>query len=194
MDSASDNKSIFMKLEEGEKKIRVIGDIHAVKEHSVLIEGRSKFIACPTENARMLIEAGELPTDSEIPACPLCELGYPVKTSYLAIAVDRDSEEAGVLKKGPKVLGEIQGLIDDEDWGAAGDYDIKITATGEGLKRKYTVMGVPANKSKPLTEKEESSLSKLLTETNLEKMTTPKPYSEIAKQTFELGEYVKEEK
>lgn len=195
MDDVSDNKSIFIKIEEGEKKVRVIGDIHDVKEHNVLIEGKRKFIACPTENVRMRISAGELDKESDVPPCPLCELGYPVKTSYLAVAVDRDEECAGVLKKGSTVLGAIQSLKDDEDWGNGEDYDVKIVATGKDLARKYAINGIPPNKSKELTEKEKTSLAKLNEETSIDQMTFPKSYDDIRKQIGEdFAEFVDESK
>lgn len=188
MDKLSNQASVFMKIEKGETKIRVVGDIHAVKEHDIKVDGKFKAIACPTENARMAISNG-VSQDLDVPPCPLCELGYPVKTSYLAKVVERETEkdgkfyggEAYVLKKGPQLLGEIQNLFDDENWGKGGDFDIKITATGDKLDRRYSILAIPAGKSAPLSKKEEISLANLDKNANLDEMTTPRPYAEIVK-------------
>lgn len=186
MDKLSNQSSVFMKLGKGETKIRVIGDIHAVKEHAIKVQGKHRAIACPCENARMAIASGAS-QDLDVPPCPLCELGFPVKTSYLAKVVEREQEkdgkfyggEAWVLKKGTTLLGEIQNLIDDENWGDPSKYDIKITATGDGLERKYSILAVPAEKSPALTNKEQVSLKSLEEKTSLEEMTTPRTYKEI---------------
>lgn len=185
MDKLSNQSNVFMKLEKGETRIRVFGDIHAVKEHNIKVNGKPRAIACPCENARMAIANGESQA-TDIPSCPLCELGYPVKTSYLATVVEREAEkdgkfiggEAFVLKKGPTLLGEIQNLFDDENWGR-GDYDIKITATGDGLDRKYSILAVPVDKCKPLSEKEKVALAALNEKVSLDEMTTPRTYEEI---------------
>lgn len=186
MSKLSGNASPFMKIEEGDTLVRVVGDIHAVKEHNIKVAGKFRAVACPCENARMAVANGES-QETDIPPCPLCELGYPVITSYLAVVVEREAEkngkfyggEAWVLKKGQTLLGEIQNLFDDENWGRAGDYDIKITATGQKLNRKYSVIAIPAAKSKPLSKKEEASLSTFKDKVDLDQMTTPRTYKEI---------------
>lgn len=196
MEKLSNNASVFMKIEKGDTRIRVIGDIHAVKEHDLKVGGKFKAIACPCENARMAIANG-VSQDTDVPPCPLCELGYPVKTSYLAKVVERETEkdgkfyggEAYVLKKGASLLGEIQNLFDDENWGKAGNYDIKITATGDKLERRYSIMAIPADKCQPLSKKEEISLANLDNNADLDEMTTPRPYSEIKEIIGDLPDY-----
>lgn len=196
MEKLSNQGTVFTKLEKGDVKVRVIGDIHAVKEHQIKVEGKHRAIACPTENARMLIASGES-QDTDVPPCPLCELGYPVKTNYLAMVVEREHEkdgkvyggEASILKKGPTLLGEVQNLFDDENWGSGGNYDIKITASGDGLDRKYSVLAIPADKSPELTAREKASLKELEERVNLDEMTTPRPYKEIAEIIGDLPDY-----
>lgn len=186
MDKLSGNTSVFKKVEAGEMQIRVIGDIYGVMEHAIKIGGKHRAIACPTENKRKQIANGES-QDTEVPPCPICEKGNTAKISYLAFIVERETErngkfyggEAWVLKKGNSLLGAIQALMDDDNWGKGGDYDVKVVATGEDKMRRYTVMGIPAAKSKPLSAKEQASLADLQAKVSLEEMTTPRPYSEI---------------
>lgn len=195
MQQVSNQGSVFTKVEEGEMRVRVIGDIHVVKEHQLKIDGKFRAIACPTENARLTMMTGENQS-TEIPPCPLCELQYPLKTSYLAMIVEREYSdkngklkggEASVLKKGSTLLGEIQNLFDDENWGREGNYDIKITATGQGFDRKYSVLGIPANKSAELCPREEQSIKRLKEKVSLDEMTIPRPYDEIKEIIGDLG-------
>lgn len=192
MAKLSNTESVFMKTPEGEYLIRVMSDLYAVKEHSIKVDGKSRMIACPTEQARAMKEFGILPEDADIPPCPLCELGYPVSTKYLAVVVEREREEfdkkgnkikvggdAWVLKKGTTVFSHIQALHEDPDFGKGQDYDIKIVVTGKGLQTKYTITPVSKEKSAPLTVEEQRALASLAEKVDLEEMTTPRKYPEI---------------
>mgnify|MGYP000933030623 FL=1 len=202
LDKLSNQGNPFMVVSVGETLIRPMSEVYAVREHRIKIDGGWKMVACPTENARMLIAAGET-QDTDIPPCPLCELGYPVSTSYLCAVVERERDEfnkktgektkvggdAFILKKGPKLMGAIQDLLDDADWGRTWDYDVKIKAEGQGLKRTYSVVGVPVEKSEKLTENEVKSFNDFKEKVDIEKMTTPRTYKEIdeligGKETF----------
>ena len=51
------------------------------------------------------------------------------------------------------IMGGIQALVQDADWGNPDGYDIKITREGEGLETKYTVSPKPHSKvAKEVTE------------------------------------------
>jgi hypothetical protein len=52
---------------------------------------------------------------------------------------------------------DIESLIKDADWGDPQGYDIKITGTGEGLSRRYTVNPIP---HKELTAEEKSLVAR----------------------------------
>lgn len=196
MEQLSGQGGTFMKVEKGDTKIRVVSDIHAVMEHRCTVEGKVRFIACPTENARMAIAAG-VSQSEEVPPCPLCEKGYPAKVNYLAKVVEREHEANGklvggkayILKKGKTLLGEIQNLVDDENWGDPRRYDIKLSATGDGLGRKYGVSPVPVDKSPELNARERESLRALDEKVDLDQMTTPRPYAEIVKIVGDIEEY-----
>lgn len=196
LDKVSGNESIWTEIKEGDTRIRVIGDVHAIKEHSIVLAGKNRFPACPTENARMN-------GSQDIEPCPLCELGYPVKTSFMALIVEREQEQfnsktgakeliggrASVLKKGATVFGPIMTYLDDADYGRNEDYDFKINAVGKGLSRKYTIMALPADKCQPLSENEKTNLENLKLKADLNKMETPLSYSEIKEMIGNLPEY-----
>lgn len=187
----SNSGSIFLKVEKGETLVRIMSDIHVVKEHRISVGGKWKFPACPTENERMKIAFGESQA-TEVPPCPLCELGYPVQTAYLCVVVERERKEfnkkgqeitvggdASILKKGPTLMGPLQALLDDDNWGRTGNYDVKIVATGDNLERKYAVSPIPVDKSLPITKNEQMSLDDLYGEVDLDRMTTPNEYAKI---------------
>lgn len=192
LDKLSNQGNLFFKVEKGEHTIRLMSDIYAVREHGIdMSEGGYRSFACPTEQHRMRLAAG-VTQDNEIPPCPLCELGYPVTTSYLGAIVAREVTEfnkkgekvtvggdAWLLKKGPSLMGELQNLLDDDNWGRTGNYDIKITAAGDGFSRKYSVLAVSPDKCVPLNAKEQASLNTMYEKVDLDVMTTPKPYAEI---------------
>lgn len=186
LDSAAGDGGTFLKIEKGDTKIRVLGPVHAVKEHKYIKpDGKIRFIACPCENDRMAIAAG-IKQDGEVAPCPLCNLGYPVQTSYLAKALVREERQgdrvfggvAGILKKGKTLLGAIQNLLDDPAWSGV-EHDIKITATGDGLARKYGVMPLPAQRCAPLSGRENEAVRRLDEKVDLDAMTTPLSFAEI---------------
>ena len=110
MDKMSGSSTKFLKLQEGANKVRVVSDIHAVREHGTNIK-KLAFTVCPTEMARMEFEFGVSQDNTPVP-CPLCEKGYPVSTKYIAIAIKRNdngNDEIGILKASKAVLGAIMG-------------------------------------------------------------------------------------
>lgn len=184
MDKVSGSSQTFIKIDEGETKVRIVSPIYAVFEHPVEAEEYVRMIACPSKCQEMGKKIGEIKAEEKDLPCPLCEKGYEPKVAYLAFAVNRNPKKgeitAGVLKKGRQVFSAIQSLAEDPDWGPSKDYDVKIVAKGKGRSRKYEIFGVPANKSVALTEDEEKAVTDLAADVDLEKMTTPRPYEEIA--------------
>ena len=47
------------------------------------------------------------------------------------------------------IQGAITNLVEDVDWGSPKGYDLKITATGDGLERVYTISPKPHSLLKP---------------------------------------------
>lgn len=67
-----------------------------------------------------------------------------VTTKFAFIVYNFTLKKAQILNAGAGITKEIQRLGNDEEWGAnIKKMDIKISAEGEGLNRKYTVTPMP---------------------------------------------------
>lgn len=188
MDKANEGGNVFLEVVEGEMTVRLMTDIEGVKEHRVNIDDRWRYLACPHETAKW--EA--LVNDSQVkdfPNCPLCEKGYPVRAAYLAVAINRDNGEVGVLKKGATVFGPITELREDDNWGDPKNYDLKIKATGAGLKRKYVITPIPKDKSQELSEEDLNNVGLFTNDTDIVDMTKPREYDDIKERTAGLSPY-----
>lgn len=71
-----------------------------------------------------------------------------------------EEDKAMILSKGPSIARQISQLHQDEDFGAdITKVDIKISATGDGMDREYTLNVLP--KSIDMTEAQEEALTEL---------------------------------
>ena len=72
-----------------------------------------------------------------------------VKFFWAMIVFNYFANEIQVLQITQKgIIGAIEKLAKDEDWGSPSGYDIKVTRKGEGMDTEYTVNPVP---HKPLS-------------------------------------------
>lgn len=172
----------YISIDEGDNLLRIVGDIHGVKEHRITVEKKIRMVTCPYEMARWKAEM-ENSQETEFPQCPLCDQGDKVKKQFLTLAVKRNTSpvEAGILKKGPWVFDPIADYREDTNWGDVTKYDINIKATGKDLDRTYTIVPTPPDKSAPLTPEEENAIEKLKIDTDLEALTTPRSAEDIKK-------------
>ncbi len=188
MDKMSGSSAKFLKLQEGTNKVRVVSDIHVVREHRSNIKKLS-FTVCPTEMARLAVEFGESQDSTPLP-CPLCEKGYPVNTKYLATAILRNTkgeDEIGILKASKTVLGSIMDIDEDEDFeGTYRNFDFNIRGKGEGKQRRYTVQCIPNKKveDKDITDDEKEKVMTFGPET-LDRMTTALEYEKIVNKVLQ---------
>lgn len=84
-----------------------------------------------------------------------------VSTKGWAWCVIRETGELKIVKFPYSVIKKVQAFMVDEDYAFDGfpmPYDLKITATGEGLERRYDV--VPSPKLTPVTKEESAELEK----------------------------------
>ncbi len=165
---------VFLKIDEGEFKIRILTNPHVIAEHKIDVKGKTKFVICPTEMARM---NGE----DEIPPCPLCEKGESTSLRYLAIALvryDSDKFEVGILNKN-SIIKKASDLNFDPDFGDVREFDLKVKATGQNLNRRYEINPLPKEKSLPITEDEQKAIDAFMAKHSLKDYTTPRSFEEI---------------
>lgn len=122
---APKNSNNYMKLTEGEHRIRIL---------SAPIIGWEDWTADkkPVRFKR-----------NERPLKPINE-NVPVKHFWAMIVYNVKDHRIQILHiTQATIRNSIEALYRDEDWGNPVNYDIKITKTGEGKETKYTVNPIP---------------------------------------------------
>jgi hypothetical protein len=83
---------------------------------------------------------------------------YNVKHFWAFKVIDREDGMVKIFEITQNgIKRDIESLIKDADWGDPQEYDIKITGTGDGLARRYTVNPIP---HKELTAEEKSLVAR----------------------------------
>lgn len=105
---------------------------------------------------------------------PLVTIDKFGNTRFNFLVWNWDEKKAQILSKGASILKQLQAIHTDPDYGSIREVDVKITATGEGMETRYTVMPLP--KSQTLTQS-------IIEECKLVK------FSEIIKNGLPLSKY-----
>jgi len=78
-----------------------------------------------------------------------------VSQRFLSLAIYRNAQtrtsEVKIFEFGWGIMGQLNKLFKDEDFGPLDQYDIKIQRQGEGMQTKYFVNALP---KKPITAEE----------------------------------------
>lgn len=133
---APSSPSLFIKLENGENRIRLVSKPENYQVHNQKIEGKFRSVKCEG-------------TD-----CKLCAEGNKPRDRYAWVVLDRSDGQVKVYECGWMVFEQVLNLARDEDYGDPTQYDLKITKTGEGLDTNYTVIAVPKKTALTAEEKE----------------------------------------
>jgi len=145
----------WMRLEQGENKVRIVSEF---VDHGTHWDNQKKrsFVCIGIENG-----------------CPYCKKDVEmveegaekrpckVKVRYLGWVIDRKDGNLKILQAGHQIFKQIGQFAASEEFGFDGvpAYDITITRTGEGLSTEYNVM--PNRKDTKLTDDEEALIKEL---------------------------------
>lgn len=179
-------KDQWMKLQEGDNRIRVISNPYAYMIHSLpglaTDPRKPPRIKCsdPVGSARSRAYKKEDRIPLSEVKCPVCRMagnvdtkeanaeafkkGYiPKKRWYLGI-IDRKAKQARCLDIGPQIQKAIQNFVQDDEIGAPIKYDISIKVNKAAPKNEY--YSIINRTPTPLSEedlrlKEEFDLSKI---------------------------------
>lgn len=136
--------SNYMKLIEGEIKFRIVSEPVYGYEYWT--------------NDKKPVRLHEMPQGKPEDIRVEKDSSFSIKHFWAFKVLDREDGRVKIFEITQNgVKGQIEGLLQDEDWGDPTNYDIKIIGTGEGLNRRYTVTPCPA---KPLTAEEESVVAR----------------------------------
>jgi len=116
------SNSKYLKLQQGENKIRVL---------SSAIVGWEDW-------------DNKTPVRTKTQPETLFDPNRPAKHFWAFVVLDYSDNGIKILEVTQKSIRDgILSLINDEDWGSPKDYDIKIKKTGQDLETRYTVSPVP---------------------------------------------------
>ena len=132
----------WMKLDEGDNKIRIVSEFDDYGEHFDEKLNRS-FICLGKEK------------------CEYCKEGVKPRVQFKGWVIDRKDNKIKLLTIGYKIHEQIGAFATSEEYGfeTIPSYDITITKSGIGKATKYAVL--PDRKDTPLTEEENKEVSKL---------------------------------
>ncbi len=137
--SIEQNDSLFVKFKEGVTRLRIVSEeVEAWK----LFENR-KCIGVYTD--------------------PNKGRSVGAKQKFYMWVINRETEQVQILDAGSMIMGALQDLAKDDDYGfdALPPYDIKITRKGSELDTKYSVMNAPPTE---LTEADKELVRKTVAE------------------------------
>jgi hypothetical protein len=136
--SNSGNGGLFIKLQPGENKVRILGlrllfqtwslDNRPIRYRASVVDGK---LAKPKHlpfNGRVESRYGDEKWK---------HIWYCLVWSY----TDQDLKVLEVSQS--TVQEQLSALDSDDDWGSLDSYDVKIIRTGELMETKYSVIGVP---------------------------------------------------
>lgn len=126
--------SSYLKLKEGNTKIRIIGDPLLGWEYWVEDEKRKPF---RVKDFKDVPEKYRNPADKK----------NAVKFFWAMLVWNYNESKAQIFEiTQVSIRRTIENLNKDEAWGDPKNYDISITRTGEGMETEYTVVPTPPTK------------------------------------------------
>lgn len=137
----SSGNSIYLKLEEGTSRIRIVSEPIEIWT----IFNRAE------KTAKKYLDEELLQNDVN---------AKDARKRFAMWVIDRKDGEMRMAEVGQTIANALQVLANDPDYGfdTIPPYDIKITKSGSGLDTEYTVMQSPAS---PLTLEEKSKIMQL---------------------------------
>ena len=124
---------LFLKLKEGSNRIRIVSE--PVELWKAFVGGKC-IVYSTYEDARFDKNA---------------------KQRFYMWVIDRVNGDVKILDAGAQIIGQVQALAVDEDYGFDDipPYDVKITRKGVGMDTEYTVLQSPPSE---LTAEEKASV------------------------------------
>ena len=127
----------WLKLEDGDNKIRIVSEFFDFAEH--FIKSENKSYTCLGKKGN----------------CKYCESGLKPTVKFLGWVLDREDGAVKLLRVGYMIYKQIGALAMSDEYGFDGvpEYDITIKKSGKELGTEYQVL--PARKNTELTKDEE---------------------------------------
>ena len=173
--SAGNTKSIFMRMEEGENVVRVMGNPIQFYVHWVTLPDNSKRkIVSPIESPELVQR--------------LEDSGFRRQTKWLIKVLDRNDNTFKVMEVGSQIYNGIRALYNNKKWGKVTSYDLSINRGPKGSQPLYNV--TPNPKENLGTEYKEQ-FKKFSTELDMNKLISPTSVEKVCElMNWNSGKYV----
>lgn len=158
----SSGKSDFMKLEEGENTVRVMGNPIQFYIHWAENGKSKKKFNSPTTNPGLVRR--------------LEDSGFKKQARWFVKVLDRKSESYKLLEIGPQVLNSITQLTKNKRWGKVTNYDLTITRAPKGTQPLYSVT---PNPQEAIPDEIKSKYQDFNDRVNVDKFIAPSPVADI---------------
>jgi hypothetical protein len=162
-DSGSGGKSDFMRLEEGENTVRVMGNPVQFYIHWITTPDGSKAkINSPASNPELVSR--------------LEDSGFKRQARWLIKVLDRSDDNFRLLEVGPQIYNGIKSLYNNSRWGKVTSYDITINRAPKGTQPLY---GVTPNPKEALSSDFKSKFMDFNDRVNVEKLISPSSAEDV---------------
>ncbi len=156
-------KSNFMRLEEGENLVRVMGNPVQFYIHWVVTpDGSRRKVNSPVDSPELIRR--------------LEDSGFKRQARWLVKVLDRTDDEFRVLEVGPQIYNGIKSLYNNSRWGKVTQYDLSINKGPKGTQPLY---GVTPNPKEALSSDFKTKFVEFNDRVDVDKVITPATASEV---------------
>jgi hypothetical protein len=156
-------KSNFMRMEEGENLVRVMGNPVQFYIHWVVTpDGSRRKVNSPIDSPKLIRR--------------LEDSGFKRQARWLVKVLDRTDDEFRVLEVGPQIYNGIKSLYNNSRWGKVTQYDLSINKGPKGTQPLY---GVTPNPKEALSADFKSKFVAFNDRVDVDKVITPATSAEV---------------
>tara|TARA_B100000579_G_C22832476_1_gene856789 strand:+ start:1346 stop:1963 length:618 start_codon:yes stop_codon:yes gene_type:complete len=129
-------KNDYMRLEEGENVVRIMGNPTQFYIHWLTTsDGSKKKVVSPIDSMSLVSR--------------LEDAGFRRQTRWIVKVLDRGDDSFKVLEVGSQIYNGIRALFNNPKWGKVTDYDLSIVRGPKGSQPLYSVQPNPKEKIDP---------------------------------------------
>jgi len=159
----SGTKSDFIRLEEGENTVRVMGNPVQFYIHWVVTpDGARRKVNSPVESPELLRK--------------LEDSGFKRQPRWLIKVLERTDDEFRILEVGPQIYNGVKALYNNSRWGKVTAYDLTISKGAKGSQPLYSVT---PNPKEPLSSDFKARFVDFNDRVNVEKLIAPSTGEEV---------------
>tara|TARA_B100000131_G_scaffold322863_1_gene378447 strand:- start:3103 stop:3717 length:615 start_codon:yes stop_codon:yes gene_type:complete len=171
-------KSSFMRLEEGENTVRVMGNPVQFYIHWIVKpDGSRQKVNSPVDTPELVRR--------------LEDSGFRRQPRWLIKVLDRSDGEFRLLEVGPQIYNGIKALYNNSRWGKVTAYDVTIV---KGPKGQQPLYSTTPNPKEALSSDFKTKFMEFNDRVNVEKLISPSSASEVCEHMgWSVSDYMTDE-